>query len=448
MMGNNMEIYRLPKPDKANVDEKLISVMQEKDFPSFVEVVNEPDYLYWDKARFKSRPEGITAEQFWALIRILRRISSARIKSPVKDEKGNYFSWQLLSGMSYFLHEVDMQLGDAIESIVLNGKMSKQRFITRGIMEEAIASSQLEGANTTRKAAKKMLIEKRTPKNRSEQMIMNNYQAMLNIEEKLKNRPMSIPMLLDLHTILTENTIDAGDVGRFRKDEDNIVVCDPSSNIVYLVPPSGEFMKVELDKLIDFANDNSPKYQFAHPLIKAIILHFWIAYLHPFTDGNGRLARAIFYWYLLNNEYWGFSYLPVSRVIRNSPAQYRDAYVYTEQDDNDLTYFIDYNLKKIRQAKIEFDNYIKRKTKESREIADNARFKYNLNDRQIQILRFLHKNSNESTNIKLHSKIYEISRITARKDLEELERAGLLNSKKVGRERLFSGTSKMSEIFP
>ena len=273
----------------------------------------------------------------------------------MKDKGGKYFTWQLLKGYDYFLHEVDLKLGGALETIIVEGEAARQRFIARGIMEEAIASSQLEGANTTRRAAKKMLREKRKPTNRSEQMILNNYDAMLLIEERLNTSDLTLDVLLELHTTLTRKTIEDDLVGRFRRDADQVVICDAGSGVIYHVPPSVSFMKREVKRLVDYANDDLTASHFVHPLIKAIILHFWIGYLHPFTDGNGRLARALFYWYLLRQGYWAFSYLPVSRIIRNSPVQYRDAYVYSEQDDNDLTYFIDYNVRKISQAQRDFE---------------------------------------------------------------------------------------------
>ena len=278
--------------------------------------------------------------------------------------------------------------------------------------------------------------------------LTHNFLAMQEVEQKLVYHDLNKAVLWDLHTIITKKTIEDKDVGRFRGDEDEIIVGDTRSDMVYHIPPSEKFMKEEIERLIDYANDNSPKRQFVHPLIKAIILHFWIGYLHPFTDGNGRMARLIFCWYLLRNNYWAFSYLPISRVIRNSPAQYRDAYIYTEQDDNDLTYFIDYNIRKIKQAKIEFEKYLKRKEKENQQMAEISHSEYALNDRQIQLLRYLHKNPNSTTTIKLHSTIYSLTRITAQKDLEELENAGFLSSKKFGRERLFKGLTKIQELFP
>jgi len=84
---------------------------------------------------------------------------------------------------------------------------NQQTFISRGIIEEAIASSQLEGAHTTRAAARKMIIEKRSPRNASERMILNNYKAINAIEENYKNQELSLDLLFELHRILTRDTI-------------------------------------------------------------------------------------------------------------------------------------------------------------------------------------------------------------------------------------------------
>ncbi|MEE9554595.1 MAG: Fic family protein [candidate division Zixibacteria bacterium] len=337
--------------------------------------------------------------------------------------------------------------GGIIDPDLLDTQNTRRTFMARGIIEEAIASSQLEGASTTRKVAKQMLQKNRKPANKSEQMILNNYQAMLHIEDKLRYEDLSLDLLLNLHITLTQGTVDIKDSGRLRRDIDQVVVSDSSNNVIYHIAPSEKFLKREIKKLIAFANDNNEKPPSIHPLIKAILLHFWIGYLHPFTDGNGRLARAIFYWYLLKKQYWGFSYLPLSRVIKRSPAQYRDAYVFSEQDDNDLTYFIDYNIRKIAQAKKEFESYIKHKQSEYPKISKKVSMKYKLNERQIQLLRSIRKEADATTTIKTHSIFNGISRVTARKDLEELEQKGFLVSQKLGKERPFSATDKTLELF-
>ncbi|MDD4051340.1 MAG: Fic family protein [candidate division Zixibacteria bacterium] len=406
-----------------------------------------PRYLFWDKVRYLARPDDVTAEEFWAFIKTLRNSPFQRTSTLICDEKGDPFSWLRLPGMEEFLHVIDMELGGTLASIFIDDPTVRRRFISRGIMEEAIASSQLEGANTTRKAAKRMLSEKHKPANRSEQMILNNYCAMLEVEESLKSQPMTMTMLMDLHRILTENTLPPADIGRLRTNSDDIAVADASTGVIYHIPPSEEFLRQELPRLIQYANDEIDERQFIHPVIKAIFLHFWIGYLHPFVDGNGRLARILFYWYVIKKGYWAFAYLPISRVIKASPAQYRDAYIYSEQDDNDLTYFLDYNIRKLAQAKRVFVAYAKRKTEENRRMTRLAREEYGLNDRQIQLLRHLHKNPDAATSIRTHARVYGISQVTARKDLEGLEEIGFLTSKKIGRDRPFRATEKTAELF-
>lgn len=443
-----MEHFKLQQPDPAKHLSKALdkAFSKEVDLSRYLTRTSQPEYLFWDRIRHIPRPDALTAEEFWALIKFSRNTSPRRT-TPIKDKQGQYFTWWPIPGLDSFFHEVDMHFGGKLELGVVTDATSRQRFISRGIMEEAIASSQLEGASTTRRVAKQMIVEKRKPRNKSEQMILNNYKAMILIEEQLQREPLSESKLLDLHTILTKDTIEEKDLGRFRTNNDQVIVMDPSKGVIYHVPPDEKFLKGEIFKLIDFANDVLKEPQFAHPVIKAIILHFWIGYLHPFVDGNGRLARVLFYWYLLRHEYWAFAYLPLSRVIKTSPGQYRDAYVYSEQDDRDLNYFIDYNVRKILQAKREFENYIRRVEAQNKEMARIARGKYRLNFRQIQLLRMLQKEPTATTTIRTHSSINQVSRLTARKDLEQLEKLGFLKSSKIGKERPFSATRKIIELF-
>lgn len=163
------------------------------------------------------------------------------------------------------------------------------------------------------------------------------------------------------------------------------------------------------------------------------MLHFWFAYLHPFVDGNGRLARCLFYWYLAKNDLGMFTFYPLSTVIKNSRNQYSKAYLYTEQDNYDLNYFIDYNLRKIAEAKKLFENYIIKKSMEEKNI-DSIVLEKNLNIRQEQILKNINANKFSFITLKSYRNIFDISKPTAIKDLKELENKNILKTKKVGRE--------------
>jgi Fic family protein len=299
---------------------------------------------------------------------------------------------------------------------------TKYKFISRGVMEEAIASSQLEGANTTRRVAKQFLREGKKPRSFDEQMILNNYQVMRLIETEDKDKKLDQNIILEWHRMITHKTnVPKKEVGKFRSDKNNIVVGD-KYNVIYHCPPKMDFVRKEITRLIKFANDDLEESSFIHPVIKAIMLHFWIGYLHPFTDGNGRLARLLFYWYLLQKDYWAFAYLPISKVIKKSPVQYQNAYIYSEQNDNlDMTYFIDYNIRKIKIANKDFKEYLARKSKENLRMNQLSK-KYNINERQIQLLQYLFGDKTQRTSLKVHMNIYQVSKATAIKDLKKLKK--------------------------
>jgi len=369
--------------------------------------------------------------------------------TPILNEKGEYFVWEFLPRFEAFFHEIDMSLGGTIRlrGVDLDQKY-RQEFITRGVMEEAIASSQLEGANTARKVARHMLMDGRRPGTKSERMIVNNYNAMLEIEKEYKNALLSLDMLLHLHDVITKDTLeDSNDAGRLRTgDTDDVDVVD-SQGTVYHSGPSPEFVKNELKRLVEYANSGDEPKQFTHPVVKAVLLHFWIGYLHPITDGNGRLARLIFYWSLLRDGYWGFAYLPISRVIKESHAQYGMAYVYAEQDDNDFTYFLDYNVRKMGEALVDFQDYVARKSKESADMRHNLRNIHDLNDRQIRALQYLHANAGEFISTLSHEKINNIATPTASKDIKELVSLGFLERRSSGRIVRYYATTKISSLF-
>ena len=344
-------------------------------------------------------------------------------------------------------HNIDMNTGGKLFSSKKDiDKNNKQKLISNGIMEEAIASSQLEGAATTRKVAKKFLRENRKPKNESEQMILNNYLTMQSIENEYKNRSMNMDLLLELHKMITKDTLtDEGKIPCLRAG--GISVIDPINGKIYHEAPNISFVKKELKRLVLFANDELESDNFIHPVVKAIMLHFWIGYLHPFTDGNGRLARLFFYWYLLKNNYWAFAYLPISKIIKKSPKQYTMSYVYSEQDDNDLTYFIDYNIRKIRLAVKEFEEYLEKEQKSNLQMNKKARLKYNFNERQIQLLQYLYRAPEERTSLRMHMNIYQVSAKSAIKDLKGLEKQKFLISKKQGRNIYYYPDDKINKLF-
>jgi Fic family protein len=294
-------------------------------------------------------------------------------------------------------------------------------------------------------------MEGRKPKNHSEQMIVNNHETMRWIEEKLKNEELSIGLLRELHKKITFNTIDNKHCGVFRETLDEngqplIIKPWDQKTVTYIAPPK-EFVAKELIKFIDFANDKDDS-RFIHPLIKAIMLHFWIGFLHPFEDGNGRLARIVFYWYMLRKNYWAFSYVSLSKYILKSPMQYSMAYIYSEQDENDLNYFIHYNVEKLQLARYEFAKYIKQKILENKGLNDFVAKSNGLNIRQIRLLNSLFNNEQKFTTLVEYKSINAvIGKITSVSDLKRLVTEGYLKKIRSGRNIFYYPTDKIRSLF-
>ena len=446
------KLYKINNLKKSNLFEKFGT---SKEFQEFVRDIKiqkitsevQERYLSWEEFRLKdwATPQK---EKIWALVQLQRGFNN--LKTVISDENGESF---VFNSKSYpdFLHKIDLELGGNFMGVDNFNEGDKRQFIRRNLIEESIASSQLEGANTSRKAAKKMLEEGKKPKNKSEQMIVNNHETMKWIEEELKNKELSLNILKELHQKITLNTIDSRYQGVLREtfDEDgNRLVIKPWDDFtIAYTAPSKEFVEKELEKLIAFANDKNDDY-FIHPLIKAIMLHFWIGLLHPFEDGNGRLARILFYWYMLKSGYWAFSYLSISERILKSQKQYSMAFIYSEQDGNDLGYFINYNILKLELARKHFQEYMGRTIAENKQISNRIKTGYSLNQRQIYLLQCMVKNEQEYTSVSIYSNINsDIRKGTVISDLKKLVEKNILKKIRNGKNIYYYPTKEVNSIF-
>ena len=404
-----------------------VDALNAVDWESLVRQIND-EYLYWDKAKYKvtqAVKKHLSPEAVWQLAKVRRQLIKKQLVFA-----GHSFSVAQTDYLQQQLHEFDLHLGGSLGGQGIISDADKHRYLIGSIMEESIASSQIEGAVTSRVAAKDMLRKNRPPRNSSEQMIVNNYLTIKYIVET-KQEPLTPDALLSLHRLMTDQTMDKPEeAGRFRSNDDIHVVDAIDGKIVH-TPPSFTTLPAFIGDLCRFFNDETPGF-FLHPVVKASIIHFLIGYFHPFTDGNGRTARALFYWYLLRKGYWLTEYLSISRVIMQSRTQYYRAFQYAEADENDLTYFVLYQVKTLSKAYDELTNYINRKSQEKRQLLTLQRDE-RLSSRQARIVGWLQQDPNAVLSVKEVEIRLGVSNQTARNDLQGLVAGGYLAEMRANR---------------
>jgi Fic family protein len=396
-------------------------------------------YLHWDILRHKTAPTGLTHQQWWYGIKIHRHADLSQI--PLEDVNGNFFYYKQPSFVEKELHQIDFKTTELLPKQVTDPDL-KNQYLMHSLIQEAVTSSQLEGASTTRDVAKKMLQTGRTPRDKDEQMIFNNYLTMQHIAS-WKDLPLSEELVFEIHRQITNQTLeDSNASGRFRREEDRIIIEDINTGDTLHKPPNADELSWRMKEMITFANSKDP---WIHPIIRAIILHFWLAYDHPFIDGNGRTARALFYWSLLRNGYTIFEHISISEILLQAPVKYAEAFLYTETDENDLTYFIIHQIDVIRKAINSLHSYVESKMEERKDVQALLQAHHFFNSRQEALLIHALHHPNSHYTVQEHKITHRIAQETARKDLQDLHARGFLEMKKIGKGFVYKASPNLRD---
>jgi Fic family protein len=395
---------------------------------AYEKLVPGDSYLHWDELKKLPPPVGIGHEAWWAALKLAR---SSRLHGITFGEREEaLFSFNIPDGLVELLHQLDHGWN---EKDIRPEDLS--RFVASALFKESIASARLAGGTTHYAVAKEMLRTGRPPGERSEQMVVNLHLALEQVRE-VQNRELSPEIVLELHRCITEGTLDEPSVaGRLRRTGEESLVVDPVGTVQHKPPPAGELPQ-RMEQMCAFANGRSPEF-FIHPVIRAIILHFWLAHDRPFLDGNGRTARTLFRWAMLHQAYPLFEHLSISSFLLQAPADYAQAFRQTETDDNDLTYFILHQAKAIGAAVEDLHGRAVRKTGEVREAKEKLRGFAELNPRQQALIAHALRKADTRYVIAGHQRSHGVTHQTARDDLFDLIRRELLVVGKEGRRYIF-----------
>ena len=384
-------------------------------------------YLHWDRLQYYECGR-YGRENLWYLMKLLRESSCHKV-----DIGDLSMSFNIPERLQQPLHSIDLALSSGFIPMMSFDDKRKAMISVSSMMEESIASSQIEGAATTTKDAKRMLRDGRDPVNISERMILNNYNAMDFIRSNL-DRDLTPELIKELHSIVSKDTLESKEYeGTFRTD-DSIAVRDVLTGETYHEPVSHDLIVPMMDDLCDFVNSDE---EYIHPVIKGILIHYIVAYIHPFMDGNGRVSRSLFYWYTMKHGYSVMEYISISKAIKEHKGRYEEAYQLCETDGNDVTYFIDYNIDMIMLSVEMLTKYLDKKRDERRAIR-NLIDSDGLTQRRMDIVNCLINSDSPMSVYELSSEL-GVSAQTVRNDIAVLIQKGYAKeSSKSGHRKRFS----------
>jgi len=391
-------------------------------------------YLHWEDFRFRPTPDGIDPALWWSLVRRAREARASAL--PLTDKRGAAFFFVPTDTIARALHEIDSQTRGGVRlDTIVPSDMEAKSFLITSLIEEPFNSSVLEGAVATRERAKKIIRENREPKTLGERMIVNNYRAIEFIKRQ-KDEALTPALVCELHRLTTAGTLEnPAMTGVLRRPQDNINVEDVITGDILHAPPPAQTLPARLDALCEFANSDDEEGPFIHPILRAVMLHFMLAYDHPFVDGNGRTARALYYWAVVRYGYWLLEYVSISKAINEAPTRYGMAFLETETDEGDLTYFINHQLDMILTGIKSLYAFIDKKKAEVetlQKVLSDGRLRASFNHRQLALLNEAARASSRIFTIEEHRKAHGVSYLTARKDLEGLAAANFLEKRKQG----------------
>lgn len=253
---------------------------------------------------------------------------------PLKDFHG--------SDLVYLEGTTQVHLSAA--KILLTPQNSSQLYGTKAMEEEIISTFTIENIDFSRDSVRK---------------IMAGYAPSDESENRIYGMKKGLEFISDpTHAMTEENIYQLYEtaVGAFLTEEDKLL---PGNyyrhDAVYIVGEKVEHTGISWEKLKDcmgdligFIQDKTPM----NDLLKAALIHFYIAYLHPYFDGNGRMARLLHLWYLVQQGYSSALFIPLSEYVNKSRKGYYDAYTLVEDNAQisgvlDVTPFLVYFIENV-----------------------------------------------------------------------------------------------------
>lgn len=231
-------------------------------------------------------------------------------------------------------------------------------------------------------------------------------------------------VLKEIHSLTVARLLPDSEAGQYRKVK--VVIRNTTTGEITFRPPPPIEVPLFITEFFEWLN--SPAGRSTHPLIRAGILHYELVRVHPFTDGNGRTARAMALLLLFLEGYKVKKFFSLEDYYDNHPAEYYNALKSVEIRDGDLTDWLEYFMLGIA---IEFNRVKTLVQKLSLDLKLKSTFggkQIALSDRQIKLVEYIERHGSLSMS-EGRDLLPDISDDTVLRDLRDLVEKKLLDRK-------------------
>lgn len=306
--------------------------------------------------------------------------------------------------ISEITYTYDKDLLQKARTLLLNVKAQNHTY-TENVLLDSFHSATIEGARTTVEQVKQSLSN---PKTKSDKMVVNNIKVFNHIYNGIKINDANIRQLWEIlvHDCC-ENEQRAG-----TKYRNGMVYVGSATEIIHTPAKPDEIQDYMTDLFNWIYTDGNED-----AIIKAIVAHIYFVYIHPFCDGNGRMARILTNSLLFQYGYNTVRYLNISASIRAYLSMYYKTITLSEHNNMNISPFIEYMLKVIVHA-----------------CEEQTKQQYRLNDKE----KILISKIKTDITVKKAAQMLKASEAVARTYLNKLADKGLLIKSKVNGKSIYS----------
>lgn len=241
---------------------------------------------------------------------------------------------------------------------------------------------------------------------------------------------LTLETVLEIHRLTTEKVLNSNQSGQLRQSQ--VVVRNTQTGQISYSPPPAAEVPFLMEDLINWINSEDA-YD-CHPVIKAGIIHYEIARIHPFVDGNGRTARALATLIMFLDGYDIRKFFSLEEYFDNNPMDYYQTLqavsnqLVMDIHERDLTPWLEYFVAGVAIELNRVKERVQRISSDAR-VKDKLGEQVVLNERQMLIMEYLHRHK-EMRNADFRKVFPDYSDDTVLREIRFLKQKGLI--KKVG----------------